>query len=199
MTDGSSFARLVSLACHDLRTPLSTVLGFARTLPRLGSFDETTLRYLEMIASASSEMAETLDDLSLVARVEGGRYSATHRPADTLDLARAAAERVRSGRVEISGEGGRALVDPEPAERALAALASCVLRHAGLEQVSVAPAGAEIRLRPVEPRVRAIALGEDLRDLGAAIALRVVGILGGSVEASDSEVVVRLPAPETPS
>ena len=32
MTDDNAFARLVSLACHDLRTPLATVHGFATTL-----------------------------------------------------------------------------------------------------------------------------------------------------------------------
>ena len=30
--DDSRFPRLVSLACHDLRTPLATIYGFARTL-----------------------------------------------------------------------------------------------------------------------------------------------------------------------
>ena len=30
----TSFARLVSLAVHDVRTPLATVHGFARTLTR---------------------------------------------------------------------------------------------------------------------------------------------------------------------
>ena len=36
MTDDPDFARLVSLACHDLRTPLATVHGFATTLSRGG-------------------------------------------------------------------------------------------------------------------------------------------------------------------
>ena len=38
MTEDSEFARLVSLACHDLRTPLATVNGFARTLTRFEWF-----------------------------------------------------------------------------------------------------------------------------------------------------------------
>jgi signal transduction histidine kinase len=32
--DDTEFARLVSLACHDVRTPLATVHGFVRTLER---------------------------------------------------------------------------------------------------------------------------------------------------------------------
>jgi len=36
VTDDNQFARLVMLACHDLRTPLATVHGFAHTLARLG-------------------------------------------------------------------------------------------------------------------------------------------------------------------
>ena len=35
----SIFAQLVSLACHDLRTPLATATGFAHTLQRLDSLD----------------------------------------------------------------------------------------------------------------------------------------------------------------
>src|SRR6266508_2874468 len=34
MQDDTYFARLVSLACHDVRTPLATVHGFALTLMR---------------------------------------------------------------------------------------------------------------------------------------------------------------------
>ena len=45
----SRFPRVVSLACHDLRTPLATVYGFARTLTRAGELDDRTLRFLGMI------------------------------------------------------------------------------------------------------------------------------------------------------
>ena len=34
MTEDASFPRLVSLACHDVRTPLATVFGFARMIER---------------------------------------------------------------------------------------------------------------------------------------------------------------------
>src|SRR5205814_2018492 len=39
-TEETRFARLVSLACHDLRTPLATVVGFAHTLTRQGELEE---------------------------------------------------------------------------------------------------------------------------------------------------------------
>ena len=40
MTQADDFPRLVSLACHDLRTPLATVFGFARTLVRMEGLGE---------------------------------------------------------------------------------------------------------------------------------------------------------------
>src|SRR5438105_3818369 len=61
----TSFARLVSLACHDLRTPLATVHGFARTISRTGDLQEPQSRYVEMIEAASGQLAELLEELSL--------------------------------------------------------------------------------------------------------------------------------------
>ena len=43
------FPRIVSLACHDLRTPLATVYGFARTLTRSGELDDRSARFVGMI------------------------------------------------------------------------------------------------------------------------------------------------------
>src|SRR5439155_1535179 len=70
----SSFARLVSLAAHDLRTPLATIHGFAQTLVRMGVVGEPEQRYLEMIDAAADQLAELLDEVGLAARIEGGRY-----------------------------------------------------------------------------------------------------------------------------
>ena len=101
----TSFARLVSLACHDVRTPLATVHGFAATLSRTMELDPPADRYVEMIEAASTQIAELLDELSLAARIEGGRYDPREREADTLALAQAAAERLGADRVHVSGEG----------------------------------------------------------------------------------------------
>src|ERR1035437_7691152 len=103
MTNDTSFARLVSLACHDVRTPLATVHGFAKTLTRSAELEAPADRYVEMIAAASSQMAELLDELSLVARIEAGRYEPALREADTLALAHAAAGRARAGRRARAG------------------------------------------------------------------------------------------------
>ena len=70
----TSFARLVSLAVHDVRTPLATVHGFARTLTRQVELPSPGDRYVEMIEEASQQMGELLEELSLAARIEAGRY-----------------------------------------------------------------------------------------------------------------------------
>ena len=68
------FPRVVSLACHDLRTPLATIFGFARTLTRTEVLDERSARFVGMIESASEQMTELLDQLGVAARIEAGRY-----------------------------------------------------------------------------------------------------------------------------
>ncbi|MDQ2911544.1 MAG: hypothetical protein M3R39_11140, partial [Actinomycetota bacterium] len=93
------------LACHDLRTPLATVHGFAQTLVRMEGLDETTVRYLGMIGSASAQIAELIDELSLGASIEAGRYDPLLGSANTIELARAAAEELGAERVAVAGEG----------------------------------------------------------------------------------------------
>src|SRR5919206_4146214 len=95
------FPRLVSLACHDLRTPLATIYGFARTLTRSGELDERSERFLGMIEEASEQMTELLDELGTASRIVGGRWEPVLREADTLELARADDERILA---EGSGE-----------------------------------------------------------------------------------------------
>src|SRR5712672_2008472 len=101
----TSFAKLVSLGCHDVRTPLATVHGFAKTLERVTELEPPADRYVEMIGKASAEMAELLDELSLAARIESGRYEPVLREVDTLDLAQAARARLGEERVGVEGEG----------------------------------------------------------------------------------------------
>jgi signal transduction histidine kinase len=192
LTEDPQFARLVMLACHDLRTPLATVHGFAHTLARSEDQDETSTRYLEMIGSASAQIGELIDQLSVVARLEAGRYDPPRRAVDTLGLARAAAETLGEERVGVSGAGAELELDVEATERAVAALARCALRHGGLEHVELDVQGAELALSPVTPASAPVVLGEDLRDLGAAVAVRLIRARGGSVELDGETLRVRL-------
>jgi len=191
VSEDTDFPRLVSLACHDLRTPLATVHGFARTLARSGLRPPAD-RYVEMIDAASAQIAELLDELSLAARIADGRYEPAERETDTLELARAAAGRLGEDRVRVAGSGVALATDAEGVERGLAALFQSALRHGGLERVEVEVDGAEVRVSPVTPASAPVVRGDDLRDLGAAVAVRLVRRLGGSVSVRDDTLVVRL-------
>ena len=190
----TSFARLVSLACHDLRTPLATVHGFARTISRRGELAEPESRYVAMIEAASDQLAELLEELSLAARIEGGRYEPTFQDTDSLALATAAAAGLEAGLVSVDGTGAPLAVDVPAVERALRALARCALRHGGLEHVGVRVAGLEVAITPITPASAPVVLGEDLRDLGAAVAVLVLRAGGGDVALDGDTLRVRLPA-----
>jgi signal transduction histidine kinase len=193
VTESSSFPTLVSLAAHDLRTPLATVSGFAKTLIRAETLEEPALRYVQIIESASEQMVELLDELGLAARIESGRYQPSLREANTLELALAAAAALGEDRVSVGGEGGMVRVDLEATQRAVTALAQCALRHGGVELVDVTAAGGELTIAPITPASAPVVLGEDLRDLGAAVAVLLVRALGGSVAVEDETLRVRLP------
>ena len=192
MPNDTSFARLVSLACHDVRTPLATVHGFTTTLARTTELAPPADKYVEMIEAASRQIAELLDELSLAARIESGRYDPVLRDAETLALAGAAAERLGSDRVRVSGEGAAVQTDIEAVDRGVSALVQATLRHGGLAEVEVVVRGKEIDVSPVTESSAPVVLGKDLRDLGAAVAVSVIETLGGSVSVSGPTLTIRL-------
>jgi signal transduction histidine kinase len=192
MPDDKRFAQLVSLACHDLRTPLATVFGFARTLART-DLKPPTDRYVEMIEAASTQLGELLDELSLVARIQAGRYEPELAAVDSLALARAAAAELEDGRVEVSGTGATVRVPQEEMRRALTQLARAASRHGGFDSVTLEVDGGTLSVSPVSRASGPVLLGDELRDLGAAAAAELVRALGGSVEVDDERLVVRLP------
>ena len=192
MAGQSIFAQLVSLACHDLRTPLATASGFAHTLKRLDSLEAPADRYVEMIDAASEQMAELLDLLGAAARIEAGRFDAQMRDVDSRELVDAAAARL-DGHADADGAGAAVQVDPPWAETSLAALAECVRRHGALDRVTLTVDGSSVAIAPLVEGVGPIALGDDLRDFGAAVGSRVLLAMGVELEADGDRLVVRLP------
>lgn len=192
MQNDTSFARLVSLACHDVRTPLATVHGFAKTLVRTMELAPPADRYVEMIEAASAQMAELLDELALAARIESGLYEPVLREVNTLAFAHGAAERLGADRVRVSGEGADLETDADRVERGVSALVQAALRHGGLEEVDVVVRGTEIDVSPITASSAPVVLGRELRDLGAAVAVLLVDVLGGSVAVNDATLTIRL-------
>jgi signal transduction histidine kinase len=192
VADDTSFAKLVTLACHDVRTPLATVHGFIKTLERMAELEPPADRYVDMIGQASEQMAGLLDALSLAARIEGGRYDPVLRDVETLELARSAQERLGDDRVRVSGEGAAISTDKDAADQAVSALVRCALRHGGLEEVTVVVRGSELEVSPVTAASARVVLGEDLRDLGAAVAVRAIAALGGSVSVDGETLTIKL-------
>jgi signal transduction histidine kinase len=191
-SEDTHFARLVSLACHDLRTPLATIYGFSRTLTRRDDLGEPAGAYVAMIEASAQQLGDLIDLLTLAARIEGGRYDPARREVDTRDLALAAQERLGEERVNVHGPGGPVLVDADATPRAISALAQCALRHGGLESVTVIADGPVLHIDPITPASAPVVLGEDLRDLGAAVANTLLVATGGSVALHEQTLVVRL-------
>jgi signal transduction histidine kinase len=181
------FARVVSLACHDLRTPLATVYGFARTLARGSDLDERSAKFVGMIESASEQMTDLLDQLGVLARIESDRYDVGLVEADTVELATTEDERV-----ETVGEGVTIETDVQALKRALQALAIAAVRHGGVSTVTWTVRGRELELAPITPGAARVVIGEGILDFGSIVAGRVIERLGGSVELDSETLRVRL-------
>jgi signal transduction histidine kinase len=181
------FPRSVSLACHDLRTPLATVTGFAKVLLRTGDLDDRAAGYVEMIDAASAQLAELVDELGRLARIEGGSYDPALVASDTLELATSLDERVQA-----SGDGEQIDTDEPAVRRALEALALAAVRHGGLDRVTWTVRGRSLELERVTPDSADVVLADDPRDFAALVARRVIEALGGSLRLDGETLHVSL-------
>jgi signal transduction histidine kinase len=172
----NQFPRLVSLACHDLRTPLATVYGFARTLNRSEDLDARSARFLSMIEEASEQMTGLLDELGAAARIEGSRWDPALLAADTLELVRTDDEHV-----VVEGEGTTIETEVDSVRRALHGLARAALRHGPTELVTWQVDGAALALSPVTAAAAPVVTGEEPSDLSSLVARLVIEELGGSI------------------
>jgi signal transduction histidine kinase len=188
-----SFAQLVSLACHDLRTPLATASGFARTLQRLDTLEQPADRYVEMIGAASDQLAGLLDLLSVAARIEAGRFEPHFTAMNARELANAAGGLLADGVTRVDGQGATAQVEANWSATALSALCEAARRHGGLERIDLVVDGTTVSITPIVDNAGAIAAGEELKDFGAAVGARVLDATGASVEPRGDRLTVSFP------
>jgi hypothetical protein len=65
-------------------------------------------------------------------------------------------------------------------------------RHGGLDKVNVVVRGSVIEVSPVTAASAPVVLGQELRDLGAAVAVRVIDRLGGAVTVDGDTLTISL-------
>jgi signal transduction histidine kinase len=193
--DSLGFPEQISSACHDLRTPLASAYGFARTLERLGAVSGEHARYLSLVVEAAEEMGRLIDCLALIARVQDGRLVLERAPVDSAELAAEAVRLVPGDRLAAEGAGSAIEVDRARTVAGLAWLAEAVARAAPGDQ----PLGVEARadgtfaLGPV-PSVMADRIADGTGDLCALAALAVARAHGGTLAREGDCIVLRLAA-----
>jgi signal transduction histidine kinase len=91
--------QFLSVASHELKNPLTALLGNAQQLQRRagreGKLSERNQRAIEMIVEQSARLNKMIAALLDISRIEHGRLSIEHRPVDMCALVRRVVEEVQ--------------------------------------------------------------------------------------------------------
>ncbi|HEX6788341.1 MAG TPA: HAMP domain-containing sensor histidine kinase [Gaiellaceae bacterium] len=87
----------VALISHDLRTPLTSIMGYVElALEDVGGpLDDERRQYLEVVSRSSDRLLRLVDDLLFVARVQAGRLVLERSTLDLCTIARQSVEEAR--------------------------------------------------------------------------------------------------------
>jgi two-component system sensor histidine kinase KdpD len=152
---------LMNSVSHDLRTPLSTVLGAATTLIDYGPTLKPEVRkdLLLSIREEAERLSRYVGDLLDMTRLEGGALNIKADWTDVRDVLNAAAERV-SRRL-----GGRRLTRDFPAQLSVVSLDHGLLEQALVNilenAIAYSPDGSTIELAAYEDRGSVVISIED--------------------------------------
>jgi signal transduction histidine kinase len=139
----------LSVAAHELRTPVTTIKGFAQGLQRAqrrGRADpERVARALEQIDRASTRLNNLVGDLLEIGRIRSGRFTLRRQNLALAALVREVVERHRAMAggahrltVDLPGVGPTVRADPERLEQVLGNLLDNAVKYS--------PEGGEVRV-----------------------------------------------------
>jgi PAS domain S-box-containing protein len=143
--------RFVSIASHELRTPIARVKGYAEMLLAANKdgdlTDEMLQRSLKRIDAASNRLAVLVRDLLDVSKISAGNLPLRLRTLDVTELVRDVVgryqEQLSGGQghllLEVVGTAGAVAADPDRIEQVLTNLLDNALKYS--------PDGAELRVR----------------------------------------------------
>lgn len=185
-------------ACHELRSPLAVVYGFARMLENASNLDEAaTEKYVSQIVRSAERLDHMLDDLSKIGRVAAGRIhpNIEHVPLRSVidDLC---ATSTNDGRLSVDAGADVAVkADPAWLTESLQAVVDGLCFEEGIDvritwrhephdvQLHVVP-NSSFPMIDVEP---------DKSGLGISLARMRIVAMGGGFEGSGDRIVITLP------
>ena len=132
---------------HELRAPLSTIIGWTQVLRKAAADRETTVKALESIERSVRVQTKLIDDLLDLSRMLSGRLGLEVQAVELAPLITAVAETVRAAavakaiRLDISLDPGAGPISGDPAR--LQQIVSTLVSNA----VRVTPASGSVRLR----------------------------------------------------
>lgn len=106
----------VGSVSYELRTPLTTIVGYSELLETLGGLNERNKQYAGAIRIAASQLARSIDDVLDMAQIDAGEMELALGDVRIEDLFAAADERFRP---RVEGRGAQLIVEPIAVSRAI--------------------------------------------------------------------------------
>jgi two-component system phosphate regulon sensor histidine kinase PhoR len=126
----------VANVSHELKTPLTSIVGYAETLAVEASAGTHTEQFARTILNNARRMQRLVDDLLDLSRIESGRWQPTPSRVDVVAFAgdawAAFADRARERRVEFTATAGaepELSADPDALREVFTNLFDNALRH----------------------------------------------------------------------
>ena len=150
---------VVATVSHEIRSPLTSVKGFTRTLlSRWDRFSDAQKRaMLETVDADADRVTRLLRELLEVSRIDAGRVQLQRQPTDVGALARNVVAKLAMGelgtgrvlRLDVDPASPRIVADPDKLEQVLSNLLENALAYAPDSEVRVAvdPHEGGVRIR----------------------------------------------------
>ena len=200
---------------HDLRTPLTTIRGYAEALDA-GDIDPNDLERVAGVLNAQADqLSRLVEDVMLLGRLEANQYSMRPEPVDVASLVSGVVDGFTRGAAEasvrltsVAPESGDRMIDPDRMTQVLSNLIENAMRYTpemGVITVTLRSTDAAISIHvhnsgagisPADlPRVfdrlyvaeRYRAIRPSGSGLGLAIVSELVGAMGGTVGCTSNE------------
>ncbi len=125
---------LVAAISHQIRTPLTAVLGFSEELaePSVDLTPDEQSELVEIVAAESAQLADIVDDLLVCARSDIGTLLVRHQPVSAREAIIQATKRHAGGKdVTVEGPDVKILADPARLGQILRHLLTNAIEHGG--------------------------------------------------------------------